>query len=100
MTTQEWAALLLIGMVAWMVGFVVLIGVMDRARIRREVERHGGRVVRISTLAGLFSMGKDAREYSVEYEGPDGTVHRHPAVTSFWTGVAWRQPPPGLDQGA
>jgi hypothetical protein len=97
MTPDGWVALLLIGAVAWMVGFVVVVGLLDRARIRREVEAPGGRVLRITTVAGLFSMGKDARSYAVDYEGADGTPHRHTAVTSFWTGVAWKHPPPGLE---
>ena len=77
----------------YFLAYFVLNARWDRARVRTEVEARGGHVLRIIRAPG-DAFSRSAREYWVKLEDADGARRNRVAVTGFWMGVAWRDPPP------
>ena len=76
----------------YFLAYFVLNDRWDRARVRAEVEACGGHVLRI-IRAPDDAFSRSAREYWVKLETADGAHRNRVAVTAFWMGVAWRDPP-------
>lgn len=68
---------------------------VDKARIGREVEAQGGRVVSISwdPFGRGWFFEKNERHYTVIYTDRAGATKTAACKTSWFSGVYWAEPP-------
>jgi len=77
----------------------VYTGRLDRERIRKQVEGHGGKILNISwnPFAWGFPATRSARFYDVNYRTHRGQIVSATCTTNLSTGVCWLgAAPPGL----
>lgn len=67
----------------------VVAGAMDRDRVRKHVEKMGGKLLQCnwSPLGPGWFGDKDNRIYKVRYTDRNGAEHMAYCKTSFWSGV-------------
>ena len=72
---------------------------IDKNRIQREIESHGGRVLSINwnPFARGWFFEKNERHYDVRYLDRAGTALSTTCKTSFLTGVYWAEGPSMVD---
>ncbi len=78
----------------------IVVHFIDKSRIRREIESHGGRVLSITwnPFARGWFFEKNERHYDVSYLDRSGAKISTTCKTSFFTGVYWAEGPSMLDQ--
>lgn len=68
---------------------------VDKARIHREVEARGGKVVSLAwhPFGRGWFFEKNERHYVVNFRDRAGTIQTATCKTSLFTGVYWADPP-------
>jgi len=81
--------LFIVGFIAFIVCTRLLVGILNKARIRSYVTERGGQVLQIrwSPFGKGWIGEKDAVLYEVIYREPDGAEHKATCKTALLSGV-------------
>ncbi len=90
---MEFGVLIFVAVAALVVVFRVLLGSVDKDRVRHYVESRGGRFLeaRWNPFGPGWFGEKSDRIYQVRYVDQHGNEHHAHCKTSMWTGVYFTQ---------